>query len=359
MSPLPPSHPIAGSADSDPASTLPPERLLSIIRFQAEIAKVGLDLAEVIERVALLAQTLTGASGAAVELTKGEEMVYRAASGIAERQLGSRLARRGSLSGLCVEQGLPLRCEDSESDSRVDREACRSVGLRSMAVAPLFHGDRAVGVLKVMSTRPGTFQDADLLTLELISEVVASALVHATSFSAQVETSRDLFVRATRDALTGLGNRALFYDRLHQGLKLARRHGYSFGIALVDMDGLKRINDGYGRKAGDAALRILGERLRSLTRESDTLARLGGDEFGILLATVKDPAAARDFALKLADQVQGIFSFDGRPFELGASVGVVVFPEDGGEVEALLHQADLAMYEMKRVRGEVQTFNSV
>jgi diguanylate cyclase (GGDEF)-like protein len=349
MPSLLPSHLIA-----DPAATLPPERLLGIIRFQTEIAKVGLDLAVVIERVALLAQLLTGGSGAVVELAEGEEMVYRAASGIAERQLGLRLARRGSLSGLCVEQGVPLRCEDSETDARVDREACRLVGLRSMIVVPLRHGDLTVGVLKVLSAQPAAFQDAELLTLELISEVVASALVHATRYSTQVETARDLFLRATRDSLTGLGNRALFYDRLHQGLKLARRHGHSLGIALVDMDGLKRINDEYGHQAGDAALRILAERLRALTRESDTLARLGGDEFGILLAAVKDPAAARDFAHKLADQVQGTFSFDGMPFDLSASVGTVVFPEDGGEVEALLHQADLAMYEMKRARGAMR-----
>jgi diguanylate cyclase (GGDEF)-like protein len=343
---LPPSD-----ATTDSASALPPDRLLRIIRFQSDIAKTGLDLGEVIERVARLAQSLTGAAGAALELAEGEDMVYRAATGIAERQLGLRISRRGSLSGLCVDQGMPLSCEDSETDPRVDREACRSVGLRSMVVVPLVHREGPVGVLKVLSERPRAFQAADLQTLGLISEVVAAAMAHATLYTAQVETARELFLRATRDSLTGLGNRALFYDRIHQGLKLARRQEHRLGIALVDMDGLKRINDGFGHQAGDAALRILGERLRILTRESDTLARLGGDEFAILLTVVKDPDAARDFARKLADGVQGSFSYDGHPFELAASVGVVVFPEDGTEVEELLRQADLAMYEMKRQRG--------
>lgn len=329
-------------------SALPPHRLMGIIQFQAELAKVDLDPSEVIRRVTLLAETLTGASGAAVELAEGEEMVYRAASGSAGNWLGLRLVRQGSLSGLCVEEGIPLCCEDSENDSRVDREACRAVGLRSMVVVPLRHGDHTVGVLKVLSVRPKAFGEADLLTLELISDVVASTLAHARSYIAQVETVRDLFRRATEDSLTGLGNHALFHDRLHQAMKLARRQGHVLGIALVDMDGLKRINDEHGHLAGNAALRTLAERLRSLIRESDTLARLGGDEFGILLASVKDAAAAREYAHRLADQIRGTFSFDGHPLELRASVGVVVFPDDSLEVDALLQQADQAMYEMKR-----------
>ncbi|WP_306591741.1 sensor domain-containing diguanylate cyclase [Geothrix sp. 21YS21S-4] len=340
--------PVPFSSTTEGDDSLPPERLLSIIRFQTEIAKAGLDLGEVIERVAHLAQDLTEAAGAALELAEGEEMVYRAATGIAAKQLGLRIRRQGSLSGLCVEQGAPLSCEDSETDPRVDREACRSVGLRSMVVMPLTHGGIPVGVLKVLSERPNAFTPVERNTLRLISEVVAAAMANATLYTAQVEEARDLFARATQDSLTGLGNRALFYDRFHQGLKLARRQGRRLGIALIDMDGLKRINDSCGHQAGDTALRTLAQRLQALLRESDTLARLGGDEFAILLATVNDPEAARRFGVQLAERVRGDFAYEDQVFELAASIGVVVFPEDGADLEALLREADLAMYAMKR-----------
>ncbi|HJV49695.1 MAG TPA: sensor domain-containing diguanylate cyclase [Geothrix sp.] len=335
-------------------SALPSTRLLGIIRFQAELAKVDLDPAEVIRRVAGLAQTLTGASGAAVEMAEGDEMVYRATSGTAEKQLGLRLAQAGSLSGLCVARGIPLYCEDSEIDPRVDRHACRAVGLRSMVVVPLRHGDQTVGVLKVLSPHPRAFSEADLLTLELISDVVACTLAHARSYIAQVETVRDLFRRATEDSLTGLGNHALFYDRFHQAMKLARRQGQVLGLALVDMDGLKHINDLHGHLAGNAALRTLAGRLRALVRESDTVARLGGDEFGILLASLTDSAAARGYAHKLADQVCGSFSYDGHKLDLRVSVGAVVFPDDGLEIESLFQLADQAMYAMKRTHHSMR-----
>ncbi|GLH71880.1 hypothetical protein GETHLI_03820 [Geothrix limicola] len=336
-------------------SALPSARLLGIIRFQAELAKVDLDPAEVIRRVAGLAQMLTGASGAVVEMAEGDDMVYRAASGTAENQLGLRLARIGSLSGLCVAQGSPLYCEDSETDPRVDRQACRAAGLRSMVAVPLRHGDQTAGVLKVLSPHEKAFSEADLLTLELISDVVASTLAHARSYIAQVETVRDLFRRATEDSLTGLGNHALFYDRLHQAMKLARRQGQVLGIALVDMDGLKHINDLHGHLAGNAALRTLAGRLRALVRESDTVARLGGDEFGVLLASLTDSAAVRGYARKLADQVRGTFSYDGRLLDLRVSVGAVVFPDDGLEIESLFQLADQAMYEMKRSHHAVHS----
>jgi hypothetical protein len=100
-----------------------PAQLLAIIRSRTEIAKPGLDLQGVMQMVARDAQALTGASGAVVELAEGDEMVYRAVSGIASSQLGLRLRRDHSLSGLTVQMGTPLRCDDCEVDPRVDRDA--------------------------------------------------------------------------------------------------------------------------------------------------------------------------------------------------------------------------------------------
>lgn len=109
-------------------------------------------------------------------------MVYRAACGSAESQLGPRLKRAGSLSGLCVETGNALRCDNAETDTRVDREACRRVGLLSMLVAPLTHHDTVVGALKVISRHVNAFGDDDLEILELMSELIAAAMFHAAQY---------------------------------------------------------------------------------------------------------------------------------------------------------------------------------
>ncbi|HJV91646.1 MAG TPA: sensor domain-containing diguanylate cyclase [Holophagaceae bacterium] len=321
------------------------------MRFQTEIAKARLDLGQVITRTAEQAQSILGADGAAVEMEQGEEMVYQAATGIAAKQLGMRLAKVGSLSGLCVATQQMLTCEDAEADDRVDQAACRAVGLRSMILVPLRHEGLPVGALKVMSRRPRAFRAEDLQTLDLISEVIAAAMAHATEHDLQVEEARALYRRATQDSLTGLGNRALFHDRLHQGLAQARRTGHRVGVVLLDMDGLKALNDAHGHRAGDAALRALGQRLRQVVRETDLAARLGGDEFAVLLAPLADREAAERVALKFADQVKGPLAFEGKSLPVMASVGVAVFPEDGADPESLLQSADEAMYAFKRARG--------
>ncbi len=324
---------------------LDPALLLEVIQAQTAIAKFGLDLGGVIHFVTERVQSLTGASGAMVELAEGDEMVYRAASGMAEAQLGLRLKRSGSLSGLCVERGRILRCDDSEYDERVDREACRRVGLRSMVVAPLTHNGTTVGVLKIASPEPCAFDDQNILVLTLMRDLIAAAMFHAV----QHETS-ELYHRATHDALTGLANRALFYDRLRQSLALAVRQSSQFGVLNLDMDGLKTINDQYGHRAGDAAIRETATRIRDALRKSDVAARLGGDEFGVILFGVEDRNCAAASAERIATEIRRPFAFEDRSLPLDASIGVAVFPEDGEEMDTLIERADQSMYATKRGR---------
>ncbi len=124
---------------------LSPRRMLAIIETQSEIASAGLALDEVMALVVSRAQAITGAAAAVVELIEGEEMVYHAVSGSAEGFRGVRLAVQTSLSGRCLLQGEVLYCRDAEGDPRVDLEATRRVGARSMLCVPLTHGARAVG----------------------------------------------------------------------------------------------------------------------------------------------------------------------------------------------------------------------
>ena len=164
------------------------------------------------------------------------------------------------------------------------------------------------------------------------------------------DEARALYIRATQDQLTGLGNRALFNDRLHQFLALARRAKEHLGLVVLDMDGLKQINDTHGHQAGDEALRTLGQRLQSATRATDVSARLGGDEFALILPAVEDDEAARRAVARIAEQLRGPFTYAGVQFSLEVSLGLAVFPNDGKDDEALIAFADQSMYEAKRAR---------
>jgi len=318
---------------------------MEIIRAQTEIAQLGLDLGNVMAFVSERVQQLTGAGGAIVELAEGDDMVYRAASGIARHQLGLRLRRDNSLSGLCVAQRCVLRCDDSEIDPRADREACRKVGLRSMVVTPLNHGESTIGVLKIAATEPNVFTDAHVRILDLMCGLIAAAM----SNSVQYETS-ELYHKATHDALTGLANRALFYDRLRQSLRLAHRKSTRLAILNLDLDGLKPINDTYGHRAGDAAICETGRRISRISRQSDTVARLGGDEFAVILADIDSRDSAIHQSDRLAAEIRQPFSFGDSPLPLDASIGVAIFPDDGTEMESLIEKADQAMYAVKRTR---------
>lgn len=316
-------------------------RLLEVIRTQTEIVKLGLDLGEVIALVSTRAQQLTRASGAVVELAEGDEMVYRATSGIAAQHLGLRLRRGNSLSGLCVAEGRPLCCVDSETDDRVDRAACRKIGLRSMIVVPLRHHDVVVGVLKVMAGAPHAFDDSDVHILGLMSDLIAAAMFHA------VKTS-ELFIQATHDALTGLPNRALFYERLRHCLALAQREACRCGVLSLDMDGLKSINDQLGHRTGDAALCEFAARLKQAARASDTVARLGGDEFGMILNHLDDRSGADAQARRLSERIAPPFAFEDKQIPLDASIGIAIYPDDSDDLARLLDVADQSMYVAKR-----------
>ncbi|MEM5314046.1 sensor domain-containing diguanylate cyclase [Paraburkholderia sp. JHI869] len=323
--------------------------LLEIIKAQSDIAKLGLDLGGVMAYVAERTEQLTRAQGAVVELAEGDEMVYRAASGSVADLLGLRLARETSLSGMCVREGEILRCDDSETDPRVDREACRRAGLRSMIVTPLKHLETTVGVLKVTNSEVDAFNDEDIRTLSLMSELIAAAMFHA----ARHETS-ELYLRATHDALTGLPNRALFYDRLRQSVDLAVRSSGGLGVLNLDMDGLKPINDRYGHRAGDAAIRETATRIARQSRRVDTAARVGGDEFAVILPGIAGRRDAETYSRRLVETVGEPFEFEGHRIDLGVSVGVAILPEDGTEMTALIEYADRSMYETKRERKQMR-----
>lgn len=153
---------------------------------------------------------------------------------------------------------------------------------------------------------------------------------------------------AHHDTLTGLPNRRLLEDRLRQALYTAERRGESVAVMMIDLDNFKQVNDALGHRAGDAVLMEAARRVLACVRRADTLARHGGDEFVVVVAGARAPEDARIVAEKILRALEAPFAVEGREFAIGASIGVSVFPADAGEGEALLRNADVAMYRAKQ-----------
>lgn len=165
---------------------------------------------------------------------------------------------------------------------------------------------------------------------------------------AALEQSRAaLREEATHDALTGLANRRLFYDRLQQAIRHSLRYGGKVGILYVDMDRFKDINDQHGHHIGDAVLMEVAQRLLECVRESDSVARLGGDEFVVLLEGVQDRQDCLAAALKIEQSLARTTRFGDLHLEIDASIGQALYPDDGDDEDALIRAADAAMYRVK------------
>jgi diguanylate cyclase (GGDEF)-like protein/PAS domain S-box-containing protein len=149
------------------------------------------------------------------------------------------------------------------------------------------------------------------------------------------------------DALTGLPNRILFKERLSASLALARRNNWLLAVLFIDLDRFKIINDTLGHGAGDDLLRQVAIRMRTVVRESDTVSRLGGDEFAIVLPDLPSADDAAGVARKLVEVVASPYAIQGQDIYVSASIGITLFPDDSDEVDALIRNADAAMYRAK------------
>lgn len=319
-------------------------KLLQIINIQTEISKLGLDLYGVMQLVVERTLELVGADGAAIELAEENDMVYRATSGTAKSFLGLRLAIDHSISGLCVRSGEILDSQDTNNDARVNQKACRKIGLRSLIVVPLIHKGITVGVLKAMSSQPNQFDSADLKLLGLLSELVAASMFFATKYDTD-----DLFHKATHDSMTDLANRALFMDRLRNVSSQSLRTGNPAGVLMIDMDGLKIINDTFGHRVGDAVIKEFSRRLKLGARSTDTVARLGGDEFGVILVPLDPQHGVNSAETRMTHEIEKPFSFENTTYKLTASIGGAKIPDDSCDIEQLLEIADKRMYQAKEL----------
>jgi two-component system CheB/CheR fusion protein len=160
------------------------------------------------------------------------------------------------------------------------------------------------------------------------------------------ESQQRIEYLATHDELTGLPNRALFNDRLHLALARAERSRESIGVVFIDLDNFKVVNDTLGHVTGDKLLKQAALRLLDCVRSEDTVARLGGDEFVVLLETA-DRREATLTAERLLSALSASYHFDEHECFISASIGLSMFPEDAADANALMRNADSAMYRAK------------
>ena len=170
------------------------------------------------------------------------------------------------------------------------------------------------------------------------------------------QTQETLEHQALHDALTDLPNRVLARDRLDQAILLARRQQTKVALLIIDLDHFKEVNDTFGHQAGDQLLRQVGQRFSGELREADTVARLGGDEFAILLLGA-DIDGARKVADKLLATLERPFMVEGQALDVGASIGIAVYPDHADSADSMMRRSDIAMYVAKRSRRTHATYS--
>jgi diguanylate cyclase (GGDEF)-like protein len=163
--------------------------------------------------------------------------------------------------------------------------------------------------------------------------------------------NEDLERLTNYDSLTGLANRALFYDQLSSFIALARRESHKLPLLVLDVNAFKDINDSLGHQAGDIVLKEIAKRISRVVRDSDTAARLGGNEFGIVLPTAVTIDGAIVVAQKIANAVEAPMQIDGHRLMLGVSIGISLYPDNGKDEKGVVSLALVAMEEAKRSGG--------
>jgi diguanylate cyclase (GGDEF)-like protein/PAS domain S-box-containing protein len=170
-------------------------------------------------------------------------------------------------------------------------------------------------------------------------------------------TEENLERRAHYDFLTGLPNRFLFADRLHQAMAVAKREKGHLALMYLDLDKFKPVNDQHGHHTGDLLLKEAAKRLLECVRESDTVSRIGGDEFLVLLPVTEEKQDALVVAEKILLAFNKPFEIEGQNLQISSSIGIAFYPEHGSDEKLLIEAADSAMYQAKKSgRNNVQVF---
>ncbi|MDA8389238.1 MAG: EAL domain-containing protein [Gammaproteobacteria bacterium] len=223
-----------------------------------------------------------------------------------------------------------------------------ALGLAASFCAPVRAEGEIIAVLAIFwFTAPAHPPDAaSTYLIEVVTDFIGAALHRA-------RMQQRLLALATRDPLTGVANRHLFFDRLEHAMASAERANRLVAVVVIDVDNFKIINDHFGSAAGDEVLIEIKDRISGVLRKSDTIARIGGDEFGLVIENAARVGDLEAVALRVCDALQFHWGVPGDCIAISVSIGMTIYPLDSGSAQALLGNADTAMREARQRGGHM------
>ncbi len=274
----------------------------------------------------------------------GRQLTYRAAIGWPHEWIGhyAIAVEPGGRLEHILSRREPLIVEDFSAPGAAPSRLVKH-GIRSGMGVHIPGGSgptKSYGVLAVHTLQPRRFNEDEISFLRSVANILAVAI--------ERKGSEERFsYLAQFDSLTGLPNRSLFQDRLMQTIARAKRSGRTTAVLSIDLDRFKMVNDTLGHGAGDTLLKETAARLSQGVRGGDTVGRFTGDEFGAILSDLVKPGDAGLVAQKLLDALARPFHLEGQETFVSASIGITLYPADGGSPEALVMNANAAMYRAK------------
>ncbi|MBI3529981.1 MAG: PAS domain S-box protein [Betaproteobacteria bacterium] len=247
------------------------------------------------------------------------------------------LREKHSATDNVIEDAPGLMDAEHEPDTLKVRRAAIELGAKSVIVLPLVVERETFGILTLYASERNFFDDEEIKLLNELAGDISFGL----EFIAKEEKVDYL---AYYDALTGLPNRSLFFDRLTHQLGSAARDGSNVALLLIDLDRFRQVNDTLGRQSGDALLAAVAERLNSTVRDRDSLARVSSNRFALAISGISDsPDVAHALESRNREWFERPFTVSGEELRISATAGIAMFPDDGENAEALFANAEAAL----------------
>lgn len=329
-------------------------RETEVLRILLELSKEissQTPMQKVVKKMTTSLRKVLGADECSVMILEEsqKELAFSESSGLSKWEIGNIRFKMGEgIAGWVARHKKPVLIEDAASDPRfiqVDQQKRR---IYSMICVPLVTKRTLIGTVSMTTRTEGHIFTAE----ELEVAVLLSAHI-----SLALENNR-LYEISVSDGLTNLYNRRYLEQRLSKELAYSRRFHKPLTVLLADIDFFKRLNDTYGHQAGDHALKAVSDIFAASLREYDVVARYGGEEFAILL-----PSTPRQRGASIAERIRSNIAgndirFRNQKIHVTSSIGVASYPEDSDTPEALVHQADIALYAAKsRGRNQVVLYD--